>query len=179
MRTLLGILVMGLTSITLAQGDKAEQQIRETLRALPEALRINATVIGYENGERTVLKKGSGSMICWADNPNTSDARGAYFVNCFPQSLEAFENRRVELGSSPDILDILNSDVEQGRLKLPNIAIRYTLRGHSAEGAIPLAVLHVPFATAASMGLSMEVDNYRPWLMAESTVMAHIMLPGQ
>lgn len=57
--------------------------------------------------------------------------------------------------------------------------MRYTLRGHSAEGAVPLAVLHVPFATAESMGLSTEPDHYRPWLMAESTVMAHIMLPGQ
>lgn len=142
-------------------------------------LRVNATVIGYENGERTVLKKGSGDMICWADDPNTSDARGAYFVNCFPQSLEAFENRRAELESNPDMLDILKSDVEQGRLKLPNIAMRYTLRGHSAEGAVPLAVLRVPFATAASMGLSTEVDHYRPWLMAEPTMMAHIMLPGQ
>jgi len=118
-------------------------------------------------------------MICWADDLNTSDARGAYFVNCFPQSLEAFENRRAELESNPDMLDILKSDVEQGRLKLPNIAMRYTLRGHSAESAVPLAVLRVPFATAASMGLSTEVDHYRPWLMAEPTMMAHIMLPGQ
>lgn len=59
------------------------------------------------------------------------------------------------------------------------LAMRYTLRGHSAEGAVPLAVLHVPFATAKPMGLSTEPDHYRPWLMAESTVMAHVMLPGQ
>jgi len=77
------------------------------------------------------------------------------------------------------MLDILKSEVEQGHLKLPNIAMRYTLRGHFAEGAVPLAVLHVPFATAVSMGLSTKVDHYPPWLMAESTVVAHIMLPGQ
>lgn len=100
-------------------------------------------------------------------------------MNCFPKSLEAFEKRRAELASRPDVLDILRSEVESGRLKMPDIAIRYTLRGHSAEGAAPLAVLHVPFATAESMGLSTEPDNFRPWLMAESTVMAHIMLPGQ
>lgn len=56
-----------------------------------------ARVIGYnENGERVVLREGTNRMICWADDPNLSDARGAFFVNCFPKSLEAFENRRQE-----------------------------------------------------------------------------------
>ncbi len=165
--------------MTSAQEKSPEQQIRETVRALPEALRNTATVMVHEGGERKILKSGAGSMICWADDPGRSDARGAFFVNCFPKSLEAFEKRRAELASRPDILDILRSEVGSGRLKMPDIAIRYTLRGHSAEGAVPLAVLHVPFATAESMGLSTEPDNFRPWLMAESTVMAHIMLPGQ
>lgn len=179
MRTFILIFLVGLTSIPTAQGKSLEQQVQETLRALPEAMRNNATVIGYRDGNHIVLKDGSGSMICWADDPDTSDARGAYFVNCFPKSLKAFEDRRAELVSNPDALDILQSDVKSGRIKLPDIAMRYTLRGHSAEGAVPLAVLHVPFATAESMGLSTEPDHYRPWLMAESTVMAHIMLPGQ
>jgi len=182
MRILLGIfgiIFVGLTSTATAQDKNPEQQIGETLRALPEAMRNNATVIGYQNGERTVLKAGSGSMICNADDPKTSDSRGAYFVNCFPKSLEAFENRRAELDPGSDALKALSADVESGRLKLPTIAMRYTLRGHSAEGAVPLAILHVPFATAESMGLSTEPDHYRPWLMAESTVMAHIMLTGQ
>ena len=48
-------------------------------------------------------------------------------------------------------MDILSSEVRSGRLAVPSIAMRYTLRGHSAEGAVPLAVLHVPFATAESM----------------------------
>jgi hypothetical protein len=165
--------------VATAQEKSLEHQIIETLRALPEAMRGNATVIGFKNGERAILKAGSGDMICHADDPKTSDARGAYFVNCFPKSLEAFEKRRAELGPGPDALRVLTSDVESERLKLPKFAMRYTLRGHSAEGAVPLAVLHIPFATAESMGLSTEPDPYRPWLMAESTVMAHIMLPGQ
>jgi len=180
MRSFLFIfMVCGLADVAVAQTPSPEPQIQETLRALPEAMRAEATVIAYLDGERVVLKAGSGTMICTADDPDTSDARGAYFVNCFPKSLEAFENRRAELGANPDLLEILRSEVESGRIKLPKIAMRYTLRGHSAEGAVPLAVLHVPFATAESMGLSTEPDHYRPWLMAESTVMAHIMLPGQ
>jgi len=178
MRFSFGILLIGFAATATAQEKRPEQQIRETLRALPEALRTGATVIGYEDGERTILKAGSGDMICWADDPSLSDARGAFFVNCFPKSLEAFEKRRAELASNPDLLDVLRSEVENERLKVPKMAIRYTLRGHSAEGAVPLAVIHVPFATAESTGLSTEPDHFRPWLMMESTVMAHIMLPG-
>jgi hypothetical protein len=161
-----------------AQEKSPELQIREALRALPEALREDATVIGFMDGESRVLRAGSGEMICWGDDPTLGDARGAFFVNCFPRSLEAFENRRAELGADPDLLEILRSEVESGRLQVPEMAIRYTLRGHAAEGALPLAVLHVPFATAQSTGLSTEPDHFRPWLMNESTVMAHVMLPG-
>ncbi|MGD2217856.1 MAG: hypothetical protein PVJ64_13955 [Gemmatimonadales bacterium] len=179
MRFFLGVLFVSLSGVASAQEKGPELQIRETLRALPEALRDGATVIGYEDGERRILKTGSGEMICWADDPSLSDARGAFFVNCFPKSLEAFENRRAELALNPDLLEILRSEVESGRLKVPEMAIRYTLRGHAADGAVPLAVLHVPFATARSTGLSTEPDHFRPWLMGESTVMAHLMLPGQ
>lgn len=179
MRLLLGILLLSVNGVVSAQGNRPEQQIRETLRALPEALRDGATVLGYEDGESQILRAGSGEMICWADDPNSGDARGAFFVNCFPKSLEAFEKRRAELASNADLLEILRSAVESGSLLVPEMAIRYTLRGHSAEGALPLAVLHVPFATAESTGLSTEPDHFRPWLMNESTVMAHVMLPGQ
>jgi hypothetical protein len=179
MRLLIGILMLTLNGAAIAQDKNPEQQIRETLRALPEALRDGATVLGYEDGERQILRAGSGEMICRVDDPNLSDARGAFFVNCFPKSLEAFENRRAELASDADLLEILRSEVESGRLDVPEMAIRYTLRGHSAEGAVPLAVLHVPFASAESTGLSTEPDHFRPWLMNESTVMAHVMLPGQ
>jgi len=178
MRLFIGVLLILVGGVGSAQEKSPELQIREALRALPEALREGATVIGFMDGESQVLTAGSGEMICWADDPTLSDARGAFFVNCFPRSLEAFEYRRAELGADPDLLETLRSEVESGRLKVPEMAIRYTLRGHAAEGALPLAVLHVPFATAQSTGLSTEPDHFRPWLMNESTVMAHVMLPG-
>jgi hypothetical protein len=77
MRILLGILFIGLYGVATAQEKSLEHQIIETLRALPEAMRGNATVIGFKNGERAILKAGSGDMICHADDPKTSDARGA------------------------------------------------------------------------------------------------------
>jgi hypothetical protein len=178
MRFYLGLLLSVLSATVIAQEGSPTQQIRETLRALPEALRAGATVIGYEDGERSILKAGAGDIICLADDPGKADARGAFFVNCYPRSLEAFEKRRAELSSEADFLEVLRAEVEGKSLKVPKFAIRYTLRGHSAEGAVPLAVIHVPFATAESTGLSTEPDHFRPWLMMEATVMAHIMLPG-
>ncbi len=141
MRVLLGILFVGLVGIATAQEKSPEQQIRETLRALPEALRNGATVIGYEGGERKTLRAGSTDIICWADDPNMRAAHCPFYVNCFPKSLEAFLKRSVELGSDHDRMDVLSSEVKSGRLKMPEMAIRYTLRGSSAEGALPLAAI--------------------------------------
>ena len=178
MRFFLSILLIELGGLASAQDKSPEQQIRETLSASPEALRDGATVGGYDGGERKILKAGINDIICWADNPSTTGARGAISVNCFPKSLEAFEKRRAELSSKPDWVEILGSEVKSGSLKMPEVAIRYTLRGSTADGALPLAVIQVPFATRESTGLSTDPDHFRAWLMMESTVMAHIMLPG-
>ena len=180
MRILLATLLFGLVGTTTAQEASPEQQIRETLRTLPEELREAAIVIGYVEGERVVLQGGEGNMICWADDPELSDARGAFYSSCFPKSLLPYEERRAEI-AAPDksFIPIMAAEIEQGDYDMPDAAIRYTLRGHSAEAAIPLAVLHVPYASAEELGVSSEPDNFRPWLMDEGTVNAHLMLPGK
>lgn len=158
-----------------------EEQIAETIRALPESLRDGATVIGYNQaGERVVLKKGTSDMICWADDPNSTDARGAFFVLCFPKSLEPYieRGRELALEGVSDVKSVLTSEIESGKIAMPKLAVRYTLRGHAAEGALPLTVIHVPYMTAESTGLSSELDNFRPWLMYAGTPHAHIMVPG-
>ena len=75
-----GLLLAGLHAHA---GPGADQQIHQSLRALPESLRDGATVVGYsESGERVTLKKGSNGMTCWADDPrpnlNTDDP---YYVS--------------------------------------------------------------------------------------------------
>lgn len=163
-----------------AQTKSPEQQITETVRALPESLRDGAKIIGYNGaGERVILREGENDMICWGDDPNSMDARGAFFVVCFPKSLEPYMNRIRELASNGEsMFDIIADEIESGKITMPKLAIRYTLRGHSAEGALPLSVIHVPYATSESTGLSTEINNFRPWLMWASTPHAHIMVPG-
>ena len=182
MRLLIAIVGISIAASSAAEQKSSEQQIAETLRALPEALRDGAAVIGYDsNGESTVLRAGSNEMICWADDPNLSDARGRFYVNCFPKSLEAFENRRSELSVDTEeaLWKILDAEVKSGKLNVPKFAVRYTLRAHSAEAALHLTVIHMPYATAETLdGISTEPSNTRPWLMSADTVGAHIMLPG-
>ena len=130
---------------------------------------------------RTLLRSGTNEMICWADDPDLTDAMGQFFVTCFPKSMEAYYNRQDELSSKETRarLKILATEVKLGRLTVPAFGARYTLRGASAGSAMHLTTLQIPFATAETLdGISTEPNNSRPWLMWEGTVGAHIMLPG-
>jgi hypothetical protein len=181
MKRILSVFLLLLGGVCAAQEPPRDQQVEETLRALPEALRDGATVVGYENGEQKVIRPGSGFMICWADDPASADAPGAFYVTCFPKSLQAFVERFEELRGNPEQVAIMEAEVKSGQLAVPRVAMRYTLRGAEAEGGVPLGVLHIPFATAADaeeMGFSTVPDNFRPWLMWEGSPMAHVMFPG-
>jgi hypothetical protein len=181
MRYILTFLLLVVVLQAYTQVKDAEVQIAETVRALPESFREGATVIGYnQTGEHIELRKGTNDMICWADDPNLTDAKGEIFVVCFPKSLEPYMTRLQELtlkGVS-NIYDTVDNEIEAGKIPMPKLAVRYTLRGHSPDGALPLTVIHVPFATAESTGFSTEIDNFRPWLMWPGTANAHIMVPG-
>lgn len=181
MRYIFTFLLLIVTSQAYTQVKDAEDQITETVRALPEALRDGATVIGYnQTGERVELRKGTNDMICWADDPNLSNDKGRIYVVCFPKSLEPYLTRIRELriNGVSNVYDSLASEIKSSKIDMPKLAVRYTLRGHSPEGALPLTVIHVPYATTESTGFSSEIDNFRPWLMWAGTPHAHIMVPG-
>ena len=181
MRYIFTLLLFVVTSQAYTQVKDAEDQITETVRALPDALRDEAAVIGYnQTGERIELRKGTNDMICWADDPNFRHASSRIYVVCFPKSLEPYMTRIRELKSQgvSNVYDSVASEIELSKIDMPKLAVRYTLRGHSPEGALPLTVIHVPYATTESTGFSSEIDNFRPWLMWAGTPHAHIMVPG-
>jgi hypothetical protein len=181
MRYIFTILLLVIASQAYSQVKEAEVQIAETLRALPEALRDEAAVIGYNQaGEQIELRKGSNDMICWADDPELSNDKGKIYIVCFPKSLEPYMTRirKLRLNGVSNVYDSLSTEIEFGLINIPKLAVRYTLRGHSHEGALPLTIIHVPYATTESTGFSSEIDNFRPWLMWEGTPHAHIMVPG-
>jgi len=176
---IVGLLLAGLQAHA---GLSADQQIHESLRALPESLRDGATVVGYnEAAERVTLKKGSNGMTCWADDPRPNPNTDApYYVVCFPESLKPLFRRIRELkdGKVSDRGKILNAEIESGKISMPDLAVRYTLRGEAYVEALPLTVIHVPNRKAEGTGFSTEIDHFRPWLMWAGTPMAHIMVPG-
>ena len=174
------ILALLAASVVVCAQESAQRQIDESLRALPEALRAEASVFGYnKSGDRVLLMKGSNGMTCWADDPKPN-LDEPFYVLCFPKSLEQFFIRNDEL-KREGVIDrsaVLEAEIKSHKITLPDFDIRYTLRGKRFEEAMSLTVIHVPYASAEGTGFSADVDNYRPWLMMEGTPFAHIMIPG-
>jgi hypothetical protein len=180
MKSVLILALMAACAVVHAQ-DNTQRQIDETLRALPEALRKEAAVVGYDNsGHRVLLKEGSNGLTCWADDPKPN-LDEPFYVLCFPKSLEQFLTRNDELKRAgvTDRAAVLEAEIEAGKILLPKIDIRYTLRGKRFEEAMSLTIIHIPYAKAEGTGFSAAIDNFRPWLMMEGTPFAHIMIPGQ
>jgi hypothetical protein len=162
----------------------AEQQIAAAVLPLPADLRAGATVLGYTaDGRLVTLREGSGTMTCLASNPSGE----RFHVACYHKSLEPFMARGRELrtqGVKGDQVDSVRfREVRSGKLQLPKEpALLYSLTGGSfdpqtgtATGARPLFVVYIPFATAASTGLSATPARGAPWIMLPGTPKAHIM----
>ena len=165
----------------------ADQQIAAAVLPLPADLRANATVLGYDpTGRFVTLRDGTGAMTCLASNPKMSQ----FHVACYHKSLEPFMARGRELRAQNQSItreqvdSVRFLEARAGKLKLPKEpAALYSLTGgsydpstKSANGARPLFVIYVPFATAESTGLSARPAGPGvPWIMGGGTPKAHIM----
>lgn len=183
-----GKLVIGLVLLaaivaseaTIAQIDQAktpEQQIEEALSALPESMRANVTVRGFdESGAPVVLQEGTSHIICHADDPNVR----AWRVTCFPKSLEAMVVRSEALTKAgedtPARLKTLNAEIASGAIEMPDVAAIYVRSGNSVDIASGVMILHVPGATGESTGLSTLPMRGSPWLAEAGTPMANIRI---
>ena len=175
------LVLCGLCMIMQVQAqDNVAVIIADAVRPLPAPLRDGATVVSYdENFNRTVLRQGKNQIVCNADSP-----KPGYSVVCQHQDVEAYWLRGAQLvaaGNSRKERDkIRNEEMEKGTLARPEPGLaRYGLGGATRESATPIMVVMLPYATSESTGLSMEPDNYRPWLMEAGTPSAHIMIPGK
>ncbi len=161
-------------------------QIAAATLPLPEAMRANATVLGYRTaGKLETLRKGSNGMTCLAHNPADVDR---FHVACYHDSLEPFMARGRELraqGVKASQIDTVRfSEVESGKLKMPNSGALYSLTGPAGDfDAVKVAapksrllfVVYLPGATQQSTGLSTVPLVGQPWLMLPGTPKAHIM----
>jgi hypothetical protein len=90
--------------------------------------------------------------------------------------------------TNPDKVDSIRfAEIKSGKLKMPAQGALYSLTGkkeswdaatRKVTGATPLAVIYMPFATTASVGLSATPAKSGPWLMFPGTAKAHVMMVG-
>ncbi len=165
---------------------KAASQIAAATLPLPEAMRANATVLGYRSvGRLEILRQGNNGMTCLAHNPADVDR---FHVACYHESLEPFMARgrmlRAQGMSASKVDTVRFAEVNSGQLKMPRSGALYSLTGPAgdfdeAKVAAPksrlLFVVYMPGATQQSTGLSTIPLAGQPWLMLPGTPKAHIM----
>ncbi len=167
-----------------AQPQPEIQQIAEAVSALPDNMRDGARVLGYRGTALVTLREGTNGMVCLADDP----ADDRLHVACYHESLEPFMARGRELraeGKSRDEVQRLRlAEIEAGALRVPERwAALYTLTGGTFDadagtiaGGRGNSVIYVPYATAATLGISEQPARDRPWLMNPGTPWAHVMI---
>lgn len=182
------LLPLMMASVASAQGTSiapAEEQIAAAVLPLPADARASATVLGYSaDGKLTTLRKGSGGMTCLARDPKLD----RFHVACYHDSMEPFMARGRDLRASgvagTQVDSVRFREAKAGTLKLPtHPASLYSLTGGTgfdpktgtAPGARWLYVVYIPYATAATTGLSEKPQENAPWLMFPGTPKAHIM----
>ncbi|QEC54328.1 hypothetical protein FRZ59_16700 [Anseongella ginsenosidimutans] len=163
--------------------------IKVALMAAPEGKRDGATVYGYSaNGEFVTLREGSNDFICLA--PEIKEGESTLQAYAYPKSLDPFMARGRELiaqGKGAERDSIREAEIKAGKLYMPKTPT--TFYGYSGErenldpqtGEIRDAsrryVIYIPYAKAADLGLSNKpAGPGMPWLMAEGTYKAHIMI---
>ena len=166
----------------------AEQLVSATL-PLPKDMRNDAGVLGYKSaGKLETLRASKNGMICLANEP----AAKQFHVACYHESMEPFMARGREIRekgtSGPQVDTIRFAEVKSGKLKMPTQpASLYQMTGplndfNAATGLAPNSkpnyVVYIPFATAATTGLSAKSEGGKPWIMFPGTPKAHIMITG-
>ncbi|MCZ2458535.1 MAG: hypothetical protein LC128_02820 [Chitinophagales bacterium] len=166
----------------------ADIQIKTALLAAPADQKETATVLGYDQaGKLVTLKKGTGNMICLADDP----AKKGISVACYSANLEPFMARGRQLlaegKTEEQKQEIRSKEIDEGKLKMPKDPnILYVLTGSEENydkttGELKDAnmryVFYVPYATLESTGMSAKPSiPGMPWLMEPGTAKAHIMI---
>ena len=180
------VALVAFPSAVTAQTMSVQDQIASAVLPLPKEMRDGAGVMGYRSGTKLeILRPSKNGMLCLADDP-TDDQ---FHASCYHESMEPFMARGRSLRESgvkgTQVDTVRFSEVKSGRIKMPTAAASlYQIFGakgayNSATGEVAnprsLFVVYVPFATAASTGLSTTQSKDGPWLMFPGTPKAHIM----
>ena len=162
------------------------RQIEWAVEAAPEAVRADATVLGYRDGKLVTLRSGTGLLICLASDP----AQPKHHVSCYHKELEPFMRRGRELraqGLDANAVERTRLDeIKSGKLPFPKQptslyqVIADSGHADAATGKVTdartLYVVYVPYATPETTGLSLKPVPHGPWLMYPGRPDAHMMM---
>jgi hypothetical protein len=191
----LALTTIGVANLTGQQMPTKEQQIAGATLVLPEAFRAEATVQSISADLKiTELRKGTNSMVCSIIQPGSE----TFLVHCFDRGYDAFFFRQTQLqhelskngkpGDEAEFKAALQREIESRRIKPPTSpAVGFAMRGpakafdwntNTPSGEIKhWEMIMIPNATGASLSLpSSKPANGGPWVMAEGTPGAHIMI---
>lgn len=181
---ILGVLVLT-TPVVQAQSPSPDVQIAGAVQAAPEDQRATATVIGVDaQGKTTTLRKGTGVLVCLADDPRQEK----FNVACYHKDLEPFMARGRELAAlgtkGRGAEDVRWKEIQNGTLAMPKEPRLTTIVQGSAFDAASGTVadsytrwvIYTPGATPESTGLPTTPGPGAPWLMFPGTPGAHIMI---
>ncbi len=184
--TLTVLLSLSFTTLSLAQLPSLDAQIESAVQPLPEGMRAEATVLGYDGSDQlSTIRDGTNGMICLADDPSDDQ----FHVACYHDSLEPFMARGRELRAlghdSDEVEEMRRKEISSGEIPMPERAALYSLTGDASSwdpesGEISdvrgLHVLYIPYATLEETGLPPRAPRGHPWLMDPGEPWAHIML---
>src|SRR5262249_24785660 len=88
----LGLIGLSAAAPAAAQVSEA-RPIEWAVQAAPEAVRADATVLGYRAVKLVTLRSGTGVLVCLASDP----AKPEHHVSCYHKDLEPFMQRGREL----------------------------------------------------------------------------------
>jgi hypothetical protein len=200
MRTLSPLLVaaaVGLTStVVRAQTPPSKDyQIAAAEMALPSPLRDGATVLGFVgdlDGDMTELRSGDNGITCRVRSGGRDEGKNRLGVFCRPDVLQPLRDRMVALRESGIERDegeeILRSEIANGSLEVPTMAVGFVFRGGEGSYGADLEaakeqgqtwqMIYVPFVTGEQLGLPSEREGSMPWVMSAGRAFAHIMVLG-
>lgn len=183
MKSKLALCILVVSPACAEVPDLAEQ-IAASVQAAPEALRSEATVLGYDpSGDLKVLREGANELHCLADNPSDD----SFSVACYHKDLEPFMARGRELSQQgykgSERHEIRWKDVDEGRISMPREGrMLYVLTGKGYDQAKDQVVdpylrwvIYLPYATPESTGIPSDPGN-APWLMYPGKAGAHVMI---
>jgi hypothetical protein len=177
-----------LGSAGAAQQPDRARQIAAAVLPLPAELQAAAGVVALDgHGRPQVWRASANGMICLADSPGDS----TFDVRCYQADFVPviYRIRQLLAQGVPDSLldQTIDAEIRSGKLtitKAPTAGYRMygpvtgydPARNTVSDRIDAWQSIHMPYRTAASMGLSTTEDGIHPYVMASGTYWAHVMI---